>query len=249
MDPSQREQPEARRAEREQIRTPVDLLAAACCLLGRHVRRRPEREPELRRDVRLGEAGQAEVEHLHAQAAVVRVAREEDVVRLQIPVHDAVLVCGLEHLEHAVGDGQVLLLADGRSVRGAVLERLTLQQLHHEIGRAVVGSVLHDVVIEDLHGAAMLDAIRGVAFPQKSLADSGVLPELGVEDLHRRTRAVAMPSSVDSRHSAHADEALEGPLLVEDPTDARARLGAQVVSRHDMLRGTTLDQSALGWSS
>ena len=68
-------------------------------------------------------------------------------VGLDVAVDDALVVRGREHVEELVGDAQHLAAAEApvapRFQRS--LERLALEQLHHQEGRAV----RRDVVVED----------------------------------------------------------------------------------------------------
>ena len=131
------------RAEREDVAAGVDELAAD--LLGRHVAdgahdeaglgaRRCRREAGRARAGSLGlrELGQAEVEDLHAA-----VARDEDVLGLQVPVDDALGVGGGESrgdLE-PVTDGAARRECSARETRA---QRLAFEQLLDDVRRAVV---------------------------------------------------------------------------------------------------------------
>src|SRR5262249_7155991 len=154
VDPPMREQTKARRTDGEDVRPPIDLVHAACRLLGRHVRRRPEGEPELRLYRALGQTSETEVEKLNLLFGVF-VPSQKDVRWLQIAMHDAVLVRGLEDGENALGDREKLGLAEGWRASGAVLERLALEELHHDVRGAAVRALLDDIVVQHLHGTGM----------------------------------------------------------------------------------------------
>ncbi len=62
---------------------------------------------------------------------------------------DALRVRRREHVEHLVDDSEQLRLGQAAEARRALLERLALEQLHHEERAAVFG----DVDVADLHGA------------------------------------------------------------------------------------------------
>lgn len=73
--------------------------------LGRNIPRRPEDEPCLTRDRLVVEhAGDAKIEQLH-----VAFGREEDILRLEIAVDDARIVCGVERFGYLCDQGQKLL--------------------------------------------------------------------------------------------------------------------------------------------
>ena len=59
------------------------------------------------------------------------------------------------------------------------VDALAVQQLHDEERRAV----LADVVVDDAHGAGVLDGVRGVAFAQEARAEVLAQTELRVEHL------------------------------------------------------------------
>ena len=73
-----------------------------------------------------GRLRQAEVEDLHDA-----VRRDLDVRRLQIAVHDALLVRGFERLRDLSRDGQRFVQRYG-SARDAVGQRLAVDQLEHQ---------------------------------------------------------------------------------------------------------------------
>ncbi len=97
-------------AEREQVRPPVQLLAQH--LLGRHIGHRTRRRPgggqrrfghgslglracRLRPTLIPGELREAEVQHLGVSAT-----RDEEIRRLDVPVHDPCAVCRLQSIRH-----------------------------------------------------------------------------------------------------------------------------------------------------
>ena len=132
------------RSEREDVRAVIHGQAAH--LLGRHVAHRAHHRPRLRvararRRVRLllRSNGLRLLRQPEVQDLDVAVLRDEQVVRLQIPVDDPLLVGGGEALDHlqCVVDG--LSLRDRTRVELAS-QRLALQQLRHRVGRPVLGS-------------------------------------------------------------------------------------------------------------
>ena len=203
------------RAERVDVRSPVDLVGVPRRLLRGHVRRGSHRDALEALFLALEQAREAEVEDLHHGLRLDR--REEDVVRFEIAMHDAVLVRGLEHGQHTIGEAKELGFVERRPLR-ALGERLSLEKLHHEVRRVVR---LDDVVIEDLHRIRMLDAVRGVPFLEEALADVRHPSRLGRQDLHRRARPVPVTGRIDGAHAANAEKALERPLPVEHGPDPR----------------------------
>ena len=83
------------------------------------------------------------------------VAREEEVLRLDVAVDDALGVRGGEHVEELVGEASDLDASSRCPLAlPARLERLALEQLHDEEDGAVLG----DVVVEDATAPRVLDA-------------------------------------------------------------------------------------------
>ena len=116
----------------------VDDLRAE--LLGRHVRDGADDERGFARHVQrlrpLEDTREAEVHDLH-MVSHARLFDDEDVLGLEVPMHDARLVGGLEAREEAVGDAQRAVEGDaGRAMQGDV-QRLAAQELHDQIGASV----------------------------------------------------------------------------------------------------------------
>jgi hypothetical protein len=190
-------------ADRVEIRAAVDLAAAD--LLGRHVARRA-REALGGRHVELGIAvrrlGEAEVEQLDLIAA-----REEHVLGLEIPVHDALAV----RLGEAVED---LPREEDRAIRLHRLAHVEAEMaarhvLHRDVRRAVVFA--HVVHVRDRR---VVHARREPRLAQEARARVG--PELG-----RRQQELERDDAIEvivprAEHGAHA--AL--PEQVEDQVAA-----------------------------
>ena len=123
----------------------VDLLAAG--LLGREVLRGADHGGGLgHRGAGVGHrAGDAEVHHLHVAGA-----GEHDVGRLDVAVHDALLVAVGQRGEHAVGDLHRALGHQPVAGGEQLAQRRALDVLHHDVGhRVAVELVLAGVVDGD----------------------------------------------------------------------------------------------------
>ena len=167
------EQPVADDAQRVHVHARV--RGGGHPLLGRHVRGRAQdnaRGNLVLREARGQDAGHAEVEHLHLPLAVL-VAREEEVVRLEIAVHHAAVMRGLEPLEHLDEQGHDF---GGRERHGHVRQGLAVHVLHEEAGQ-VGGAGAHiehagDVAVDDAAGGLGLDD-RSASAPPDWPPDAG----------------------------------------------------------------------------
>ncbi len=144
---------------------------------------------------RLRELRQSEVEHLHAALRV-----HHDVGGLQIAMHDSSGMRGRQpigHLHrHAQGFGEPHALA-----RNQLVERLPIDQLHHDEGLSILFANLVDGddigVIQRRGGLGLLDKAREPLL----IAESRFRQEL---DGHQ-TVETAVPGFIHPSHSALAD--------------------------------------------
>jgi hypothetical protein len=201
-------------AERVQIHAAIDVLLPAQ-LLRRHVVGRAERAAALgdRLGRRADRLGDAEVDQLHHVLVVGHVG-QEDVLRLEVAVHDTARVGvgeGLEHVEHdrnqlAVGDPLARGLLDARG------QRLALQELHHQEGDAV----LPDAEVENLDDVGMLDASRRPRLALEAPDDLGI-GRVGGEQAFdgdtpvdvERARVVDRPDAADGNQAVETVAAPE----------------------------------------
>ncbi len=135
----------------------------------------------------------------------------------EIAVHDAEVVRAgdaagdLDHERHAAG-------ARHRAGRDDVRERLAVEELHHDVRRAVGRLAL----IEDLDHVRMRDDLRALGFAPESFAHRGVGGENAVHHLHgARPVHQAVVGAVDRRHSALAEDVLDEVPPGERPADER----------------------------
>ena len=137
-------------------------------------------------------------------------------------MNHSVLVGGLEDVEHGARKLHHRPLADRRTVQHAVLERLTFEELHHEVGGAFLRTARHDFVVEDLRYTRVLHLVGRVAFTEKSFAQILVPRDMRVQHLDRRAGAVAVLAGVHRGHGPHANQRFEGPLIAQQSAQSRA---------------------------
>ena len=211
------------RAERPHVGALVN--GAAPRLLGRHVgggaendadaghrtrrdRRRLVRIPFSRR-TRIGELRESEVEHLHGP-----VLADVDVRRLQIPVHDALLVRRFERFGDLAGDRQGLV--DGyRRARDAIGERLPFDELHHE---RLAGRQLFETV--DGGDVRMIERRKHFGFALEAGEPRAIGVHRGGQHLDRNlTLQPCVERAIHLAHSAFAK--LRDDFVGSDPCSGR----------------------------
>jgi hypothetical protein len=177
--------------QRIEIAPSVEIVAAG--LLGAHVVHGAQHQPVLR--ARRVVVGTRDAEVGHDRAA--RAALDEDVLRLDVAVHDAACMrvgqCPRHLPQHAhrIGRRQCAAVPD------AIAERLAIHVAHGEEGEAadLVGAVhRHDVGMRELRGHARL--------AQESLARVGLLGERGRQHLEGHLPVEAFVAG--EQHDAHA---------------------------------------------
>ncbi len=192
-----RQQLEQDHAEAVDVAGKAGRLRAA--LLGRHV---PGRPPDPRDGLAvLGPCQKPEVEQLERGA--VRAAVQKEVFRLQVAVNELLRVEQEKATRELQREGQDV--ADGErfaappSKLSARAHRVSIEQLHHEIGEAVV---TRDVHVRDLDEALLADRLDSAPqlrpdprlalhHERHLLARSFPLHVLGMNDLQRHVREEA----------------------------------------------------------
>jgi hypothetical protein len=173
-----------------------------------HVEGRPHRHARAREVDRLTvfllHLGDAEVEHLDVVEDTAA-PREEDVVGLQVAVHDLTAVHRGERGEHLADDVHRAHQRQPALLLERLRERHPPQVLHHEVGGAVLGVAevehLDDVLVTGGRGGARLalEARDGLLVPRElgvQALERDLAPEQQVlRDVHR----AHAPFSEDSR--------------------------------------------------
>jgi hypothetical protein len=197
-----REHLEEQHAEGVQVRQRPRLFAPR--LLRRHVLGRAEhralrREPRIPRD-----ASETEVEDLDEVFSAAAL-REQDVVALEIAVHDAEVVGTGQRGAHLLED--VDAARDGHRPAGQLRrERRAHEVLHHEIELALLR--LADVV--DVDDVRVIDAVGRPRFAQHPGTEVRLAAQIGADQL-QRDHAIDehVARAVDDAHAPFAEARFE----------------------------------------
>ena len=119
-----------------------------------------------------------EVQDLHDRLPVLR--NEEDVLGLQVAVHDAECVCSNEPARHLCNDGIGIVRAQFSQTIELCAEIFAFEKFHHDEGHAIPDPVLE--YLDDVHAA---DLSRRPCFARKTREDLAVPELVGIEELER----------------------------------------------------------------
>jgi hypothetical protein len=198
-------------AQRVDVRLAVDVVAER--LLGRHVVGRAEHAPVGRQALLVERAGDSEVGDLGGALAV-----DQHVLRLHVAMHDVVRVGTAERAGDLDRVGDRLVHRQAAHPADALLERLALDVLEHDVRAALVlAGVDH---ADDVRVAELGDRARLAAEPLELVR---VRRDLAVHQLDRHAaleRLVERP--IDGRHAAGADLGVEPVPAAQLHADERA---------------------------
>ena len=210
-------------AERIEIGARIDRLAAH--LLGRHVIRRAHQRAigglHQRRGAlgRVEDLGEAEIEHLDVLIAAGS-AGDEDVLRLEIAVHDPDAVRFAEAGADLVGDEQRPARREAAFVFEQLREVAAGEVLHHQIDDTLPHAEVEDgdrVGIGELRDRHRLAA--------KALGKVRVTAQIGAQQLDRDALADAdVLGEVDRAHAARSEQAFDAEAIGDDLADERVLL-------------------------
>ena len=202
------------RAHRPDVRLSVDLRAISDRLLRRHEAWGAEQEAGRRL---LGAEARLHLREAEVEDLETALLRDEEVVGLDVAMNDALLVRGGEHVEQLLADLEHVRERKPSALAYAPrLEELSLEQLHHEVGVAVLGRV----VVEDAHDTGVVDLVRGVTLLEKTAARVGVARELGMEHLDGGAAPVVhVRGGVNGPDAAARDARVDTPAVAQDATD------------------------------
>jgi hypothetical protein len=214
-------------ANRVKVRATVDLFAAR--LLGRHVVGRADHEPFGREVTRerlvllvhrpheLGDPEVANLDEIGRLPLVIGAVQKQDVLRLQVAVHDADVVRGREGGEGLRDDVDDAPVTDGPVARHHREQVLPLREFHDQVEEPVGLAE-----IEHAQRVRMIELRGGKGLALEPLDESGLVGELTVQDfdgngLVKRilVRAVHRP------HRSEADQCFDRVLAPQCGADKR----------------------------
>src|SRR5262249_41901755 len=160
-----------------------------------------------------------EVEQLRPLADV-RIRNEDDVIRLEIAVDDALLVRGRERTRDAACDLRGLVRRQSAARRDAIRERFAFEELHDKEGAAIYGMP----EVEDFDDAGMLDRTRGFRFIDKPLHELGAGHQIAAQQLYRGAATEhVVGRAIHGTHAAAAELAVES-VAAEQRADHGRRI-------------------------
>ena len=227
-------------AERVDVASPVEV-AVRRDLFRTHVCRSADCYPGARKAFTRGSddcARDAEVEHVHILAA------EQDVLRLDVAVDDAVLVRKAHRLDDLLCNAHSLFHRELRLTIQSLPQRLTVDKRHR-----VEGQVADHSRLDHVRDARVIE-VRG----EFDLAEEALLGdyarELWPKDFYRRVLTAArIRAQVDCRHPTVTELPLdtvvvaEHAMSVSDRVDAHPEGLVTLRTRGLMQRGRLTPQS------
>ena len=195
------------RRERVHVAARVDG-AVARGLLGAHVLRRAERQPGLREAIASG-LGDRERD---AEVGEHRLAfLKQDVLRLDVAVHQPLSVRVVERARDLLGDRERLVEAE------LVLAlQLVPQRLAADVRKHVVQHAVRVARVDERQNVRMIEPRRDLDLGEEPFGAEH-RPEFGAQDFERDvTIELAVVSEVDDGHSACPELALDRVALAED---------------------------------
>ncbi len=199
-------------AQRVDVGLAVDLVAER--LLGRDVVGGAQHAAVRGQALVDEHARDAEVGHLGRPLGV-----DQDVLGLDVAVDDAAVVRGaqragdLDRVGDRLGDRQAAQAAD------ALLERLALDVLEHDVGRRVAVVALL-AGVDDLDDVRVVELGHGAGLAAEALQLVGVAGRLAMHQLDRdRPLEHGVERPVDRRHAAGADLGVEAVAIREERAD------------------------------
>ena len=226
----ERDAPGERREQDDAERPQVErrLGGRALELLRRHVPRRADDAPRLRDGRAIEELRDAEVDDLHVVEAAARLL-EEDVVGLDVAVHDAVRVRLAEARERLLEDARDARVRELDAAPELDREIAPGEQLHHEIERAR----RRDrglAEVEDADHVGVVEPARRARLDEEPRGDPRRVEQVRVHELDGDVAVErALVGLVDDAHAAGADALDDLEAALDDA--AHERVGVVDLTR------------------
>ena len=217
--------------ERVDVRARVDRFALA--VLGRHVARRADDHARSRQSARrrVLQRRDAEVDDLDDSRRIA----DDDVVGLQVPMHDAEPVRGVHRVADLRDDPGGLRKRHRTPLVEHRAQAAPVEQLHHEVCAAFG----RDAKVVDRDGVGV-DETRGrLRFAPEAGGGGRFGDNVRAQHLHgHQALQMQVASTIDSAHAAFANQRFDLVLAVEDDPDHRS--SGRVRQR--------LEQRAIAWT-
>ncbi len=192
-------------------------------LLGAHVLRRPEHgaRSRARRPGRAGvsELRDTEVDDLRDIHVIFLVTDQKHVLRLEVAVDDAALVCPGEGTTDVQRDTRRLFRRETALAIEPVIQGLACEKLHDDVRTPVVPHAL----VVDLHDMLAAEPRRGACLVDEALPHVVARRVLGVDELHRHTRPEVLVDAFPDRPHPAAPEEARQAILASDQARRRFR--------------------------
>jgi hypothetical protein len=191
-------------------------------LLGRHVADRPDEQPGPGVTGRRQRPGQAEVGHLDPP-----LGGDQDVLRLDVAVHDAGRVRRRQPVEHARHDLERGRGGEPPAVPEQALQRAAGHELHRQVQERPVGAL-----VEDRHHVLVRQPRHRLGLADEPAPELLVPGQLGVHDLERHLAVEPRVGGlVDGGHPAVRDA--RGHRVAPVEQTPGQRVGQGIVHRDD----------------
>ena len=184
-------------------------------LLGRDVVRRAEHPAVGRQPVLVERAGDPEVRDLRRALDV-----DEDVLRLDVAVHDVARMRCIERPRDLDGVGDGLRHGQPAEAPDARLERLALDVLEDDVGEDLPARIALFPGVDDLDDVGVVELRDGTRLAAESLELVGVPRDVAVHELDRdRPLEDGVERAVDRRHAPRADHRIDAVARVQQRAD------------------------------
>ena len=163
--------------------------------------------------------GDAEVQDLD-EVFFAAAGDQVDVVGLQVAMNDARSMSGRQALGELAGETDQALHRDRRAAPDNARERVSFEELHHEVGAAVG----QETEVADVDDVLVADSRGGPRFVQETLGHFFVASQVCPQHFHRDLLADdRVNAAVDDAHPAFADDALDAVASIDGGADVRIR--------------------------